>query len=112
MDDITCPYCEHGFEYQGDGVGDGDYFEEECPECEKSFMVNAQYSVDYYSEKAPCLNGGEHKWEHMCGAPKEFFVGKYRCKWCNKEKKFTPEEEAKLNTQNQKQTNEVSKHEM
>ena len=86
MEDITCPYCEYGFEYQGDGVGNEEYFEEECPKCEKSFIVRAEYSVDYYSNKAPCLNGGKHTWESMCGAPKEFFKDKFRCKYCNEER--------------------------
>ena len=95
MDDITCPYCECGFEYQGDGVDNNEYFEEECPGCEKSFMVQAEYSVDYYPHKAPCLNGGEHKWETMCGTPKEFFKDKFRCKWCNEEKIIKPKAKVK-----------------
>ena len=89
MEYITCPYCKQEFEYQGDGVDNNQFFEEECPECEKSFMVQAEYSVDFYSHKAPCLNGGDHLWEAICGVPKEFFKDKYRCKWCKEEKKFS-----------------------
>jgi len=87
MGEIDCPYCEANCGDPDEPSGEGEYEEWECAECDKRFMYYASYSIDYYSEKAPCLNGGEHKWEKIVGAPKEFFEGKYRCKYCQKEEK-------------------------
>lgn len=35
-----------------------------------------------------CLNGEEHKWEPIIGAPEEYFKDMYRCKFCQEEKKL------------------------
>ena len=74
MGDMECPYCEANCGVPDEPRSEGEYCEWECPSCEKSFVYYAPYSVDYYSNKAPCLNGGEHEWEPICGAPKEFYL--------------------------------------
>ena len=85
MSNIECPYCEADCGVPDDPQGEEECCEWECPDCEKYFVYYASYSVDYYSEQAPCLNGEEHKWEKMVGYPTEYFEGKYRCEYCQKE---------------------------
>lgn len=87
MSDIECPYCETNCGVPEENTGEGDLVEWECDNCQKKFMYYCQYSVDYYSKKVPCLNGGKHKWRAIVGVPVEFFEGKFRCEWCNEEKK-------------------------
>ena len=84
--DFECPYCGAEDDYCDDPVGEGDPIEIECHKCEKNFIIRPSYSIDYSSEKAPCLNGGKHEWRPQCGAPKEFFEGKFECIICDKRK--------------------------
>ena len=91
MTEIECPYCEADCGVPEDPSGEGEWDQEECPKCEKSFVYYPEYSIDFYSQKAPCLNGGEHTWEPICGAPKEYFKDKFRCKNCNKEEHRKPD---------------------
>ncbi len=86
MSEIECPYCESDCGVPDEPRGDGEYDRETCGNCEKSFVYFATYSVDYYSEKAPCLNGTEHNWEQIVGVPVEYFKGKFRCEYCQEEK--------------------------
>lgn len=92
MSEIECPYCEANCGTPDEHTSEGVCCEMQCPECEKNFVYQCQYSVDYDSYKAPCLNDGEHDWDKICGTPKEYFKNKYRCKFCDKEKKFTDEQ--------------------
>jgi len=86
MSEVECPYCEADCGVPDDSYGEGELVDWECDGCKKKFVYYSQYSVDYYSQKAPCLNGGEHEWDSMVGAPAEHFKGRYRCKVCDKEK--------------------------
>jgi hypothetical protein len=88
MSEIECPYCGEGCGYPDEHQDEGVPVEMQCPHCDKNFVYYAEYSVDYDSEKAPCLNGEEHKWEPIIGAPEEFFKDKYRCKFCQEERKI------------------------
>jgi len=85
VSNIECAYCEADCGVPDEPGDEGEYEEIECPIYEKSFVYYTSYSVDYYSEKAPCLNGEEHKWEQIQGIPKEFFEGKFRCEYCRAE---------------------------
>jgi hypothetical protein len=89
-DDLVCPYCgaEIGDAWDiGDGK-EGDLGKIECDECNKKFTASRHVHFSYSSEKAPCLNGeDEHQWDKVCGAPKEYFEGMFRCTVCGKEKK-------------------------
>ena len=48
--EITCPYCghEHTESYSWH-EGEGSGFDMECEECAKSFWVDIEYSIEYYS---------------------------------------------------------------
>ena len=92
MSDIECPYCGENCGTPDEHEDEGVCCEMQCPTCEKNFVYSASYSVHYESHEAPCLNDGEHLWNKMCGAPREFFERKYRCKYCDEEKQFTEEE--------------------
>ena len=94
--EIVCPYCGAENGIPDEHSDEGELVEMECRECEKEFVYQCNYSVDYSSQKAPCLNGGEHSWKKMVGAPRKYFENKYRCEYCNKEKKFNDEEIKKL----------------
>jgi len=84
-DNVICPYCEHEF-YPDDFTEYGDSAEWQCPKCEKNFYMNWDWSPNFYSYQAPCLNGGEHIFKKIIGAPKEHFIGKIRCQFCSLEK--------------------------
>lgn len=61
--DIDCPYCGEGFELNTDDgahMSDGGSEQEECPHCEKRFMVTASCTWSWEGEKADCLNGEPH----------------------------------------------------
>jgi len=84
---VECPYCGEENDVTGhDPAGEGEYVETDCHKCEKNFIFYSSYSVDYTALKADCLNGGEHDWKPMSGAPKEFFEGKFYCGMCNAKK--------------------------
>ena len=59
----------------------------QCPHCEKYFMVSSSMSWYVEGNKADCLNGGEHEWKQIIGAPREYFVGRQRCNNCDEERK-------------------------
>ncbi len=88
MSEIECPYCGESCGYPDEHQDEGIPVEMQCPKCEMNFVYYAEYSVDYTSQKAPCLNGGEHEWDEMVGAPEEFFKDMYRCKFCDEERKI------------------------
>ena len=89
MNEITCPYCEKSFELcQDDGHGcePGKSYEEECPNCDKTFVFAVDWYPHFTETQADCLNGGEHKFKQRKGVPKEYFVGRERCEDCNEER--------------------------
>ena len=75
MSDIECPYCEKGFDFEGDPPGQDEQIEEECPHCEKSFLATAYWELSFSEEKADCLNGAPHnlrtesKWHSGISVP-------------------------------------------
>ena len=88
MSEIECPYCGEGCGHPDENTNENIYVQMECNKCHKNYVYCCEYSVDYSSYEAPCLNGGEHQWEPMCGAPEEFFKDMYRCKFCQEERKI------------------------
>jgi len=91
MDEIECPYCEHGFDLCHD---DGAYYNEEdkpeeceCPKCEKNFLVYSQQDWSFTGQKADCLNGSPHNWEPQSGYPNPFHFGRFDCKDCGAEER-------------------------
>jgi hypothetical protein len=87
-DDVQCPYCDANQEIchdDGYGYEEDRIHQQEC-DCGKTFAYTTSISFYYESFLAPCMNGGEHKWEKIVGVQKEFFKDKYRCEYCEEEK--------------------------
>lgn len=98
MDTVICPYCEEECEINHD---DGAFYKEdeleemECSHCEKTFLVRTNITYYYEGEKCPCKNGEEHDWKDSRGYPKEHFIGKQRCSYCDEERDTLSAEERK-----------------
>ena len=85
MNDANCPYCEKDIEIcheDGYGYEEGEVYEQECCECCKIFGYTTMVTYSYKEFKLPCSNGEPHDLVDIVGSPKEFFVGKKRCKNC------------------------------
>ena len=93
MKDVECPYCEKwqeinhddGFSYAEDEI-----HQQECSDCGKVFTFTTSISFNYESEKAPCLNGGEHKWGQSHTVPRQHT--KMHCMYCGDRREPTPNE--------------------
>lgn len=95
MYEIECPYCEHEFDLNHD---DGAFYdeehrrEEECPNCEKKFMVTSSMSWNFEGEKADCLNDGNHNWKKKYN-PKYYpqLIHREICEDCDEERTLPTE---------------------
>lgn len=89
-EDIKCPYCEHPQDIDHDGGSYG--FEEdvaheqECDQCEKTFVYTTSVSYYYDVRKADCLNGSAHTMEPVTHYPSHWPDWK-RCADCAHEDK-------------------------
>jgi hypothetical protein len=89
-----CPYCGADIEINHDD-GYGTYedvtYQQECSKCGKIFVFTTSIVLYYRLKKAPCLNGGEHKWKDInCG--NEHFVYRRICEYCGEfRQKVNPE---------------------
>lgn len=83
---FICPYCNKECEADWEARIIDTVYEHECEHCEKSFVFTIDYDIRYDTNKADCLNGGEHNYEKICACPKELFENKRRCSICDKEK--------------------------
>jgi len=81
---IECPYCEKDV-IPGEGYDQEVLYEQECSYCGMTFTYFIQYEPSYTSQKAPCLNGGDHDFKKIIGCPEEYFKDKYRCSYCEQE---------------------------
>lgn len=91
--DLNCPYCEKGlYVIHDDGFG----YEEnvkhqmECGNCGKSFVFETSISIYYESERADCLNDGNHEWKPQNCYPKEFT--RMECQSCGETRNPTEDE--------------------
>jgi hypothetical protein len=64
--------------------------EQECPDCEKTFVFTTFISFSYQASKADCLNGAPHRLEFSGAYPRQY--SKMRCCDCDYERRATPEE--------------------
>jgi len=72
---IYCPYCNQGQDIDHDdgaGYEEDKKDEQECISCSKIFVFSTAVSYDYEAYKAPCLNGGEHKWSKQYIFPRHW----------------------------------------
>ena len=86
-DDVECPYCGAGQDIchdDGYGYEEDMLHEQQCPECEKYFTFTTTIIFYYTSQKADCLNGGEHE---MIDRPSTFYPDRKLCKNCEYEDK-------------------------
>ena len=93
MSDVECPYCGSEQEINHDdgyGYEESTRHEQECRDCEKEFTFTTSIMFLYDAEKAPCLNGEDHKLKPSNTAPK--FYTKMCCEWCDFRRVPTEEE--------------------
>jgi hypothetical protein len=91
--DVECPYCEKWQEINHDdgyGYEEGEVYEQECCDCNKTFTYTTSISFYHEAEKADCLNGSEHEFEPTRTYPKEYT--QMRCKMCDQKREPTEKE--------------------
>lgn len=96
MSDVECPYCGHGQEINHDdgyGYEENVKHEQECSNCEKTFVFVTSIMLLYDVAKAACLNGEEHKYEPTNTIPKKYT--KMICEYCGDERRLADEEREK-----------------
>lgn len=92
-----CPYCNTEIEINhDDGVGfDEDILhQQQCHNCEKTFVYRTSIIMYYDLMKADCLNGGDHNWKRSITFPKEYT--KMICNDCGERRGLTKTEREKL----------------
>ena len=88
-----CPYCKELVEINHDdgyGYSEGQTYQQECDNCEKTFVYETVVTFDYYLDKAECLNGSDHEYQLVHTAPKEF--SKMACIHCDERREMTEDE--------------------
>ena len=97
MGTVECPYC--GEEKEIDHTVE-EYYDQEkthqiqCGNCEKYFVFTTSISFFYSSEKADCLNDGNHYYVPTHTYPKAFT--EMRCCMCDDTRELTNEERTSL----------------
>ena len=97
MSDTECPYCGADVEINHDdgyGYAEDELHQQECSECEKTFVFWTSIHFSYSPQKADCLNDAEHKFKPTTTCPKEYT--RMRCADCGTERQPTPEEKAEI----------------
>ena len=94
FDDVECPYCGKGQEIihdDGYGYEEDRIFEQDCDDCEKTFVYTTSISFYYEANKADCLNGEDHRLEPVTHCPR-YWPDWRRCKDCSYEERgeYTP----------------------
>ena len=88
MNDTECPYCDAPIEINHDdgaGYAEDETHQQECGECEKTFVFTTSIHFSYSPYKADCLNGSEHKYKPTTTVPKEYT--QMRCEDCGDERR-------------------------
>ena len=96
MGDVWCPYCDSMEEINHDdgyGYSEDRTYSQECSSCDKTFTYSTSIMYHYDVDKAPCLNGEDHKWGITMTIPR--FFCKMRCEWCDEERELTEDEKVK-----------------
>lgn len=88
--DVECPYCGAGQEINHDdgyGYEEDRAHEQECGDCEKTFVYTTSISFSYEAKKADCLNGEHHRFRPTCTIPKIYT--QMECKDCDERRPLT-----------------------
>lgn len=91
MRDTECPYCGSDVEINHDdgyGYSEDELHQQECGNCDKTFTYWTSIYFSYSTNKADCLNGGEHNYRKTITVPVEYT--KLRCEMCGDEKPLSP----------------------
>ena len=94
--EMECPYCHHEYDLNHDDgafYDESDSTEEECPACEKKFLVWGSCHWNWEPTIAECLNDGNHTWQKRYN-PKHYpdLIRKEECRYCG-ERRTLPKEE-------------------
>ena len=96
MSDAYCPYCDKPQEIchdDGYGYEEGTKHNQQCSDCEKTFVYITTITFSYDTEQAECLNGAEHNWKPTHTYPREYT--RLECLQCGEEKRPTDCEKEK-----------------
>lgn len=90
MNDFECPYCGKDLCEPGDCREMERNYEWECGYCGKVFQFSVDYTINFYTKKADCLNGDPHDYRKIVGAPDWWFKDKRRCSMCGDQIELAP----------------------
>jgi len=93
MSDVECPYCGEGQDINHDdgyGYDEARTYEQECGDCEKTFVYETSIIFSYEASTADCLNGGEHDWYAPVTYPRKYT--RMTCRDCDLKRKPTDSE--------------------
>jgi hypothetical protein len=93
MFEPECPYCGAGQEINHDdgyGYAEDEIYQQVCGDCEKTYAFTTSILFSYDLTEAPCLNGGQHKFEATFTIPAEYT--KMVCNTCGERRAPTDEE--------------------
>lgn len=90
MKDLKCPYCGELNNVPEDCHAQDEHYSRECTECEKTFGFGVAYYPSYSEYELPCANDGHHDFQQIIGAPREYFINKFRCSHCGEEREILP----------------------
>jgi hypothetical protein len=88
--EIECPYCNQWTELNHDdgyGYEEGETFNDECEHCSRVFVYTSSMTWYFDARQAPCKNAQPHDWQQIIGYPKEAFIGRFRCTFCDEEER-------------------------
>lgn len=93
MSDTNCPYCGAEIEINHDdgyGYEESERYNQKCCNCGKRFAYETEITFSYEVFKAPCLNGGKHKYKLTDTVPK--CASRMQCEYCGDERELTDDE--------------------
>lgn len=70
--DCVCPYCSADLKIEIENVEEDEICDFNCPNCNKNFVYSIFIHIDIHPKKAPCLNGGKHKFHETKTYPQKF----------------------------------------